>query len=71
MKYPRGETVWTGYYNTNHELMFIVTSKPIRDYYFLYEYVDGDFKKLGKARSPVELERKFNIMSKITLAKSD
>ena len=33
MKYPKGEIVWTGYYNINHELMFIVTSKPIRDFY--------------------------------------
>ena len=41
--------------------LFIVTSKPTRDFYFLYELVDGVFKKLGKAKSPLELEEKFNI----------
>jgi hypothetical protein len=36
---------------------FILTSKPARDFYFLYEVLDdGSLKKLGKARSPTELE---------------
>lgn len=61
MTYPRGEQVWTGYYNSSHELLFIVTSKPTRDFYFLYEVVDGAFKKLGKAKSPLELEEKFKV----------
>lgn len=61
MTYPRGEQVWTSYYNSSHELLFIVTSKPIRDFYFLYEVVDGAFKKLGKAKSPLELEEKFKV----------
>jgi len=66
MRYPRGEIVWTGYYNKNHELKFIVTSKPLRDYYFLYEVVDAELKKLGKTRSPMELESKFNVMDVIS-----
>lgn len=42
--------------------MFIITSKESsRDYYFLYELVDGPFKKLGRARSPKELEEKFEV----------
>lgn len=61
MTYPRGERVWTSYYNSSHELLFIVTSKPTRDFYFLYEVVDGAFKKLGKAKSPLELEEKFKV----------
>ena len=61
MTYPKGEQVWTSYCNSSHELLFIVTSKPTRDFYFLYELVDGVFKKLGKAKSPLELEEKFNI----------
>ena len=59
--YPKGERVWVGYYTEKHELMFIMTSKEARDYYFLYELVDGKFKKLGKARSPKELEEKFEV----------
>lgn len=61
MTYPRGELVWTSYYNLLRELLFIVTSKPTRDFYFLYEVVDGAFKKLGKAKSPLELEEKFKV----------
>ncbi len=65
-KYPKGERVWVGYYNKEHELMFILTSKESsREFYFLYELVDGSFKKLGRARSPKELEAKFNVEKKL------
>ena len=65
-KYPKGERVWVGYYNTKHELLFILTSKESsRDYYFLYELVDGTFKNLGRARSPKELETKFDVEKKL------
>lgn len=66
LKYPKGERVWVGYYNAQHELLFIMTSKETsRDYYFLYELVDGTFRKLGKARSPKELETKFDVEKKM------
>ena len=46
--------------------MFIITSKESsRDYYFLYELVDGSFKKLGRARSPKELEEKYDVDKRI------
>lgn len=63
--YPKNEIVWVGYYNSKHELLFIMTSKEARDYYFLYELVDGKFNKLGKARSPKELEEKFEIKKRM------
>lgn len=59
IKYPKGEIVWVSYYNTEHELQYIITSKPVRDFYFIYKYENGDFKKLGRSKSPVELEEKF------------
>ena len=66
MTYPKGELVWTSYYNTASELMFIVTSKSaMRDMYFLYELVDGSLIKLGKAKSPLELEEKFNLYDRL------
>ena len=58
-KNPKGEIVWVGHYDINHELRFITTSKPSRDFYFLYEVVDGAFVKLGKDQSPKRLEEKF------------
>lgn len=54
------------YYNSDHELLFILTSKePFREYFFLYELIDGTFKKLGRARSPKELESKFCVEKKM------
>ena len=68
LKYPKGERVCVGYYNVQHELLFIMTSKETsRDYYFLYELVDGTFRKLGKARSPKELEAKFDVEKKMVV----
>lgn len=67
---PKGERVLVSIYNKCHELMFIITSKELsQDYYFLYELVDGSFKKLGRARSPKELEEKFDIDKKMGVAR--
>ena len=60
-KYPKGEHVWVGYYNRSGQLLFIVTSKESRDWYYLYKLENGTFKKLGKAREPPELEQKYEI----------
>lgn len=58
----KGECVWISYYNEAKELRFVITSKETsRDYYFLYEIVDGEFNKLGRAKSPKELEEKFGV----------
>lgn len=61
-KRPKGERVWAGYYDKAHELKFIITSKEAsRDFYFLHELVDGEFRKLGRSKSPKELEEKFEV----------
>lgn len=67
MKYPKGEIVWESYYSSNKEMRFIITSKAARDYYFLYEVVNGEFKKLGKAKRPPELEERFNVIEKMSV----
>ena len=59
--YPKGERVWVGYYTKDHDLLFIMTSKESRDFYYLYELIDGNFQKLGRAKSPQELEEKFEV----------
>lgn len=70
LKYHRGEQVWVSYYNADHELLFILTSKESsREYFYLYELVDGSLKKLGRARSPKELEEKFDVTKKMGVAK--
>lgn len=65
-KFPAGERVWVRYYDAEQKLMLIMTSKThSRDYYYLYELVGGEFKKLGKSRSPVELEEKYKVSERI------
>lgn len=66
LKYPRGERVRVKYYDGKHELLFILTTKEqSKDLYFLYELKDGEFKKLGKAKSPSMLEEKYGIRNKM------
>lgn len=59
--YPKGERVFVGYYNRAGELLFIVTAKEARDYYYLYALENGVFKKLGRAKNPPELEGRFEV----------
>lgn len=57
LKYPKGETIWVSHF-CKGELRYITTSKDSRDYYYLYELINGEFKKIGRARTPDELEKK-------------
>lgn len=68
LKYPKGEEIWVGYYNKNHELIMILTSKEgSRDWYYLYERTGNSFKKLGKSHSPKELDEKFDTRRRMEL----
>lgn len=65
-KTPRGEHAWVGYYNSNGDLLFIITSKNNnRDLYYLYENRSGEFVKLGKDKDPLKLCDKFKVYDKI------
>lgn len=55
---PKGEIVWERIYSGG-QLIYLVTSKPARDFYILYKFDSGILKKLGKARTPVELREKY------------
>lgn len=66
VKAPRGEIEWVGHYDKAGNLRYLITSKVIRDYYFLYEVqADNTLKKLGKSRNPTELEEKFKVREHI------
>lgn len=55
---PKSEHIWTKIVmNTNN--VYYITSKNIGDYYFLYKLNGDKAVKLGKAKSPLELEEKF------------
>ena len=63
LKHPKGERGWVSYYDTAGNLLFIMTSKENdRSWYFLYKIEDGKMKKLGKARTPPELEEKYGVI---------
>ena len=58
--YPKGETVWVQYHAAAGVLKYILTSKTgDRNTYYVYELANGVFQKLGRGRSPKELEEKF------------
>ena len=63
---PKGEIVWVIYKNRHGEIVYILTSKTTRDYYYLYEVLkEGKINKLGRSKDPPELEEKYNIKQKI------
>lgn len=60
IRYPKGETVWVTYHRPDGSPSFFITSKPARDCYYLYGVSpDGTLSKLGRAKTPVELEEKY------------
>ena len=65
MPVPRGEHAFTGYYNRKGILLFGITAKEARDYYYLYEVKDDVYTKLGRSRNPLELVEKFKVPERI------
>lgn len=66
IKCPKGERFWMCYYDKKDTLRFFITSKETsRDFYFLYEVSGVSVKKLGKARSPKDLEEKYNVNERV------
>lgn len=54
---PSTEIIWVTRTLKNGNVYYI-TSKKIRDYYFLYQLVDGAAKKISKARCPLDFDKK-------------
>lgn len=55
---PKNEKIWVKRITEKDET-FYITSKEARDYYFIYKYENGKATKLGKAKSPLDLEEKY------------
>ena len=68
MNYPNNEHVETSYYNKNHELRFVLTSKPMRSSWVLYEYdaASDSLIKQGEGTNPPEIEEKFNVIERLS-----
>lgn len=56
---PKTETIWVTYTNLKGEVYHTTAKINNRDYYYLYKMVDDKAHKLGRARTPTELEEKF------------
>lgn len=55
----KNEIVWLHGQGEDGNLKYIITSNTDRSWYYIY---DKDYQKLGKAKTPTELEKKyFNI----------
>ena len=66
LKLPKGETLWVSYFNKAGERVFALTSREnSRDWYYLYDCAGSALKKLGRAKSPTELEEKFQVEEKM------
>jgi hypothetical protein len=66
IKCPKGEMVWVRFCSGNGATKFMLTSKiTSRDFYYLYEVVDGKLRKLGRGKNPLELEEKFGVDNKV------
>lgn len=55
---PMTERIWVKRTKSKGEVYYI-TSKENRDFYFLYKEENGKVVKIGKAKSPLELENKY------------
>lgn len=63
---PKGERGWITYYSRDHEPRFFLTSKGAdRSQYILYEVTGSALRRLGKGRTPRELEEKFRIEERL------
>ena len=66
IKYPKGEVHKVNYLDADGAPIFILTGKEALGLYYLYEVQkDGGLKKLGKAKTPTELEQKFRVWEKM------
>lgn len=67
MRIPAGEVRCVTYLASGNEL-FVMTSKFVGGgiMYTLYENANGDYERLGRGTSPLELETNYHIQESIT-----
>lgn len=61
VKYPKGEDVCVTCCERGGKPLFLITTKPLSGYFFLYEFTGDKLIKLGKGSSPLELEERFEV----------
>lgn len=58
-RFPSGEIVWMQYRDAAGVLTHFLTSKPDRSQYYIYAVTGDTYKRLGRGRSPPDLETKY------------
>lgn len=58
---PKDERVWVSYCAPGGAVRYLITSRPARDRYFLWEKTEGGYIRLGKADSPGELAETYSL----------
>lgn len=57
--YPNGERAWVTLLDENQKPKYLITSKPNREMYFIYEVQNEKLARLGKDKNPLTLEAKY------------
>ena len=56
---PKNEDVFVFHIDEEGFLRYVITAKPNREMWFLYEYTGDSLKRLGKGMNPNLLEEKY------------
>lgn len=65
VKYPKGEETCVTCCDRDGRPLFLITTKPLTGYFFLYEFTGDGLVKLGKGQSPLELEERFHVKKRM------
>ena len=56
---PKSERIWVKQTTVSGDVFYTTSKDMDRSVYFLYKMCDGKAVKVGKNKSPLELERQF------------
>lgn len=56
---PKNEDVFVFHMDEEGFLRYVITAKPNRETWFLYEFTGDTLKRLGKGTNPNQLEEKY------------
>ena len=65
MAISKSELVWTEYRDRTGTPVYLVTSNPSRSAYYLYDISKSEPARLGKGKTPTELESKFRVTERM------
>ena len=65
VKYPKGEDRCVTCYGPDGKPLFLITAKPSIGCFYIYEFTTSGLVRLGKGKSPIELEEKFDVRKRM------